>query len=187
MKKWSLKTITGLMLMSLLLIAFTPSAFAQKNKQKPRKGKVVHVPVKHYNKLPRHGAHVTVLPKKTIIVTHRSLNYHYLDGIFYRSITGSYVVTAPPIGIRVSVLPPNPYRVMVLGRPYYYYYGTYYVTVPNGGYEVVSAPVGAKIDALPDGYEIFELDGKVYYRLDETYYKAVVEPNGNVVYEVVRV
>ena len=70
---------------------------------------------------------------------------------------------------------------------YFYYYGIYYVSSQVGGYEVVEAPLGARIDALPDGYEIFELDSKVYYRLDDNYYKAVVEPNGNVVYEVVRV
>ena len=97
------------------------------------------------------------------------------------------MVTAPPIGIRVNVLPPNPFRVRLSGRAYFYYYGTFYTSLPSGGYEVVSPPLGARVDALPDGYEVFELEGLVYYRLDETYYKAVLEPNGNVAYEVVRV
>lgn len=181
--------MSGLVLMSLLLTAFAPTdTYAQRNNQKGKEKKVkVATPVKHYNKQPRRGAQVTALPKKTVVVTHRNSNYHYRDGIFYRPVNGSYVVAAPPIGIRVSVLPPNPFRVIISGRSYYYYYGTYYTPIPNGGYEVVGAPIGARIDALPDGYEVFELDGLVYYRLDETYYKAILEPNGNVVYEVVRV
>lgn len=189
MKKSNLKSTMGLALMSLFLIAFAPTdSFAQKDNHKNNsKKEKVTSPVKHYNKQPRRGAQVTAIPKNTKEVTHRNLNYHYHDGIFYRPVKGSYVVVAPPIGIRVSVLPPNPFRVIISGHSYYYYYGTYYVPAANGGYEVVGAPVGARIDALPDGYEVFELDGMVFYRLDETYYKAVLEPNGNVVYEVVRV
>ena len=189
MKKRNLKSIMSLALMGLLLTVFAPTdTFAQRdNRRDNNKKEKVVTPVKQYNKEPRRGAQVTALPKKTIVVTHRNNNYHYRDGVFYRPVNGSYVVSAPPIGIRVTVLPPNPYRVMISGPSYYYYYGTYYLPVQGGGYEVVSAPVGARVDALPDGYEVFELDGQVYYRLDETYYKAVLEPNGNVVYEVVRV
>ena len=100
---------------------------------------------------------------------------------------GTYIVSAPPIGIHISILPPNPYPVILSGRSYYYYYGTYYQAVNNGGYQIVAPPLGARVDALPDGYEVFEIEGVVYYRLDETYYKAFLEPSGYVTYEVVRV
>ena len=208
MKKRNSNSLMGLALMSLLLITFTPNdTFAQraqrekeiyaqssneakrknsKKRSKTKKQKVT-TPVKQYKKQPRRGAQVTSLPRKTVVVNHRNSNYHYRDGIYYRPVNGSYVVTSPPIGIRVNVLPSNPFRVRLSGRVYFYYYGTFYTSLPSGGYEVVNPPLGAKVDALPDGYEVFELEGFVYYRLDETYYKAVLEPNGNVVYEVVRV
>lgn len=188
MKKNPLKSVLGLVMMSLLLTIFTPTnTFAQRDARKAqnKKTKVV-TPVKQYSKQPRRGAQVTALPKKTVVVSHRNTNYHYDNGVYYKPVGSSYVVTRPPVGIRVSVLPPNPYRVILSGNPYYYYYGSYYVPFAGGGYEVVAPPVGARVDALPDGYEVFDMDGMVYYRLDETYYKAVVESNGRVVYEVVR-
>ncbi|WP_273444889.1 DUF6515 family protein [Neolewinella agarilytica] len=93
----------------------------------------------------------------------------------------------PPLGVRITSLPANlPYLRRGNNR-YYLYQGIYYLPVGSDVYEVVDAPVGAIIDRLPDDYETVELDGKVYYRLNETYYKAVLEANGNVVYEVIRV
>jgi len=201
MKKLNLNP--AILIMVLVVTFSSNSLFAQKNNQSDKREKVekrttttkvkatkktkAQTPVKHYSKQPRRGAQVTSLPRKTVVVKHRNTNYQYRDGIFYRPVNGSYVVAAPPRGIHVTNLPPKPFRILVSGSPYYYYYGTYYIDAPQGGYTVVDAPLGARIDALPDGYEVFELDGMVFYRLDETYYKAVVEPNGNVVYEVVRV
>ncbi len=191
MKKNNLKSILSLAIMSFLFIAFAPNdIFAQRKAvaRKVKNKKVVTPVSKQYAKQPRRGAQITKLPRKTTIVSYRNANYHYRNGIFYRPINGTYIVAAPPRGIRISVLPPNAHRIVIQGRsPYYYYYGTYYSPVSSGGYEVIDAPIGARVDALPDGYDVFELDGLVYYRLGDTYYKAVLEPNGNVIYEVVRV
>ncbi len=190
MKKNFLKTIGTVLVMGFLLTVFSPmNTYAQKKNhgKKPAKKVKVVTPVKHYNKLPHRGAQVTVLPTKNVLIRHGRYDYHFHNGVFYRPINGSFIVVAPPVGIRVSVLPPNPFHFKYMGLPYFYYYGTFYISHSSGGYEVVEAPIGARIDALPDGYEVFELDGKVYYRLDDTYYKAVIEDNGNVVYEVVRV
>ena len=188
MKIGNVKSIMSIVLMGLFLTAMAPTdMLSQSNRKKKTQKEKVVTPVKHYKQQPRRGAQVTVLPKKTVVVTHSNNKYHYRNGIYYRPVNGSYVVSAPPVGIRVKLLPPNPYKVWHSGRSYYYYYGTYYLPVNGNEYEVVSAPLGARIDALPDGYDVFELDGQVYYRLDETYYKAVIEDNGNVVYEVVRI
>ena len=190
MKKNNVKSILSLAMISFLFIAFAPNdIYAQQRApaRKVKKQKVV-TPVRSNSNQLRRGAQVTVLPKKSVAIAHRNTKYHYQNGIFYRPNNGRYIVTTPPIGIRITVLPPNPYRVVVPGRrsPYYYSYGTYYAPV-SGGYEVVDAPIGARVDALPDGYEEVQLDHMVYYRFDNIYYKAVVEPNGYVAYEVVRV
>ncbi len=184
-----LKTIGTAFLMGLILFVMVPSASAQKKIQVKKSSKKfkVETPVKQYKNLPHRGAEVTSLPGKATIVRHGQYSYHYYHGVFYRSMNGSYVVVAPPIGLRISLLPAGVYHLWYAGRPYYYYYGTFYTSHPDGDYQVVQAPLGARVDALPDGYELFELEGKIYYRLEETYYKAVLEDNGNVVYEVVRV
>ncbi len=190
MQSKNLKSIIGLALMSLFLFVFVSNeANAQRDNQRHKNGKKgkVETPIKHYSKQPRRGAQITQLPRKTVVVNYRNSNYHYRNGIFYRPVQNSFIVATPPIGIRVDILPPNPLRMSIRGFDYFYYYGTFYASIPRGGFEVVSPPVGAIVDALPNGYQVFELEGRVYYRLDETYYKAVVEANGNVVYQVVRV
>ncbi len=188
MKRIFLNSTLPIVLMGILL-AFAPTdTFGQHKARKVKsKKEVVVTPEKQYKKLPRQGARVTTPPQKTVIIRHGHYDYHFDKGVFYRTIGGSYVVVAPPVGIRVSVLPAAAYRLHYLNRPYFYYYGVFYTPLPDGAYEVVDAPIGARVDALPDGYEVFELDGRVYYRLGDTYYKAVVEDNGLVAYEVVRV
>ncbi len=182
------KTTGTAFLMCLILIAITPSAVAQQKIQVKKSPKIVKVvtPIKHYKKLPHRGAVVTSLPGRTTIIRHGQYSYHYYDGILYRPINSSYLIVAPPVGLRVSLLPVKAYHFLHGGRNYFYYYGTFYISHSDGDYEVVEAPLGARVDALPNGYELFELDGEVYYRLDDTYYKALPQDDGTVIYEVVR-
>ena len=39
----------------------------------------------HYKHLPRRGAVVTTLPSGVVIVKHRGSNFHYHNGVFYKS------------------------------------------------------------------------------------------------------
>ena len=107
----------GLAFIGLFLIPFAPNnIYAQRDNRKHKNKKdKVETPVRHYNKQPRRGAHVTKLPNKATVVRYQTSNYHYQDGIFYRPVNNSYVVTKPPLGIRVAVLPPKAYRVNLSG------------------------------------------------------------------------
>ena len=117
MNNRKVKSWMHLTLIALLLTVLAPySTYAQKKKVTKAK---VTTPVKHYKNVPRRGAQVTKLPKKSVVVTHQNTNYHYKNGVFYRPVNGSYVVSAPPIGLRVTALPPKPYKVMLAGHPYY--------------------------------------------------------------------
>ena len=59
------------------------------------------------------------------------------------------LVSAPPIGAIVTVLPFG-YRTIVIGEATYYYYGNVYYTVCPSGYVVVSAPaVNSNVVAVP--------------------------------------
>lgn len=175
--------------LAIMLLCFTLpiQAQAQRNQsRKPDRVKVINRSTS-VNKDGARGSKVAALPQNTKVLTHRNVNYHYRNGVYYRPTNGTYLVVNPPLGVRITSLPANlPYLRRGNNR-YYLYQGVYYLPVGNDVYEVVDAPVGAIIDRLPDDYETVELDGKVYYRLNETYYKAVLEANGNVVYEVIRV
>ena len=70
--------------------------------------------------------------------------------------------------------------------PYYYYNGTYYDDYQDN-YRVVAPPVGAVVESLPQGYETVVIDGETYYKVDNVQYKPVVQDNGEIWYEVIKV
>ncbi|MFA5272421.1 MAG: DUF6515 family protein [Candidatus Omnitrophota bacterium] len=78
--------------------------------------------------------------REVIYVGHNK--YHYRDGRFYRpSWFGlEFVVSAPPIGAVVAVLPYGHQTRAYRGTTYYYYNNIYYKNCP-GGYVVVPVPV----------------------------------------------
>ncbi len=76
------------------------------------------------------------------------------------------------------------------GKPYFYYYGTFYEQSGNSDYyETVTAPEEAIIDAIPDGYEIRKIEKEEYYFLGGTYYAQVPAPalKDKIGYEVVTI
>lgn len=124
-----------------------------------------------------------VRPAGARVVAYRGANYHLHGGVWYKPFRGKFVVFRPFAGIRIKVLPPNCYRFTARSRNYHYYYGTYYVHVPETDeYEVVAPPIGAKIDELPDDYTEETVDDKTYYVLDDTYYTYLEDEE---LYEVV--
>lgn len=71
-------------------------------------------------------------------------------------------------------------------NPYYYYNGTYYDEYESS-YRVVAPPVGAIVESIPEGYETIVIDGETYYKVDDVQYKPVVQDNGEIWYEVIKV
>jgi len=91
---------------------------------------------------PREGYVVRRLPERRHHIHYRDRNYFYLGGVWYQPSGASYIVTRPPIGIRVSVLPPYYTTVWFGGIPYYYANDVYYVWRPDLNiYEVAAPPV----------------------------------------------
>ena len=68
--------------------------------------------------------------------------YHYYDGNFYRPgwFGSEVIVSTPPIGAVVAVLPYGHQNRAYGGVTYYYYNNIYYKSCP-GGYVVVPVPV----------------------------------------------
>lgn len=114
------------------------------------------------------------------IIRHRGYDYSYYNGHYYRPQNGTYVIVAPPRGIRVNMIPSNFLTIMVGRRPYYYYDGVYYKQDPTvNDYEVVDPPMGAIVPELPqEDVRAVVINGKTYFEYDNILYKAVVTNEG---------
>lgn len=87
------------------------------------------------------GVMVERLPQRPIIVPHHGANYYFSGGIWYRPSGPRFIVTAPPIGVGISVLPPYYTTLWVGGIPYFYADGNYYSWRPSQrDYVVVEKP-----------------------------------------------
>jgi hypothetical protein len=75
---------------------------------------------------------------------------HYYPRVGYdvAALPAGYIVTRPPVGIVVPVLPPAYSTVYVGGAPYYYANDVYYTQAP-GGYAVAQPPADAQIAEAP--------------------------------------
>ena len=146
-----------------------------------------HLP---YAALPKWGSLNTVIPEGAEIVSHGVDTFYYKNGIFYTKNPKGYVITNAAPGVRIHGLPFG-YRIaMAKGKPYFYYYGTFYEQVNNTDYyETVIAPEEAIVDAIPLGYEIRKIEKEEYYFLGGTYYAQVPAPalKDKIGYEVVTI
>lgn len=188
-------------LMTLLLLLFTlpKKAKAQKRAVKIKRSRVVvhkrtrvrpvrarRVAHYRYRGFPRWGSTVRTVGTGYVGIRFGGIGYRFHKGVWYRPKGKRFVIARAPFGIRVRVLPRG-YRRFVLGtNTYFYYYGTYYMKVPDSEeYEVIQAPIGAEVDALPEGYEIVTVNDKEYYNFDGTYYEPRIDDNDGEYYEVV--
>ncbi len=92
------------------------------------------------------------------------------------------VVTRPRYrpGKLVVNLPPRNRRVIVRGRPYYYWGGVFYYRRPRG-YVVVGPPIGTIVPRLAIGFSTVWVGGLFYYYYGNVFYRRV--PAGYVVVE----
>ncbi|MBP5456139.1 MAG: hypothetical protein J6Y37_06540 [Paludibacteraceae bacterium] len=154
-----------------------------------KKLKPEHVsPAENYRNLPVRGSKVSKYKatKNAHYVRYGTTDYYYKKGVFYSydHVQKHYVVTRPPLGVRVDVIPQS--RIIYLNDVnYYYYYGVFYRRVATQ-YEVVAPPVGAIVESIPEGYEQIVVNGNTYYIVDGVQYKAVVY-HGEIWYEVIKI
>jgi len=103
----------------------------------------------HDHYYPRVGYGVAVLPTGNIALSYRGGGrYFFHAGVWYAPGPAGYIVTRPPVGIVVPVLPPAYSTVYVAGAPYYYANDVYYTQAP-GGYAVAQPPANAQIAEAP--------------------------------------
>lgn len=116
-------------------------------------------------------------------ISHRSGHYFYNHGNFYRHNAGRYTMVPAPLGIRVSVLPPNPWRVVIRGQHFFYSNGAFF-SHRNNCYQVTSAPVGAIVPSIPMRAQRLSINGREFFEFDQTIYQRIRTRRG-IAYEVV--
>ncbi len=139
-----------------------------------------------YSHLPSRNTVISSFSFPFITLNFGGYGYRYCDGVYYRPYNNVYRVVAPPIGIFINVLPFGYRRLYVNDNPYYYYNGTYYDEYKDS-YRVIAPPVGAIVESIPEGYETIVIDGETYYKVDDIQYKPVVQENGEIWYEVIKI
>lgn len=108
----------------------------------------------HNRYYPPPGLFVDRLPRDRIVVRHHDDHYFFDAGIWYRPSGSRFVVVVPPIGLRVSILPPFYTTLWVGGLPYYYADGVYYSWRPSErNYVVVEPPREADVVYQPPEQE----------------------------------
>ena len=117
-------------------------------------------------------------------ITVRNKQYYYNAGVYYNHGTQGYTVIAAPIGARIKILPAGYTRIVISGRPYFHYYGAYYLYDNDvDEYYVVACPAkAAQFDTvtLIDG-EVLEGrylggDGEtIDFQVDDDIYEIPVE------------
>ena len=138
----------------------------------------------YYNQ-PYRGQRIVSFHSSPYIVPYRGINYRYQSGYFYRPYGNYFQVMAPPIGIRINILPSG-YRQFNIGNnPYYYYNNTYYKPYANNTYEVVDAPMGASLPSLPTNSKAVVINGQKYFENEGTYYQEEIRNNNEMWYVVV--
>lgn len=139
-----------------------------------------------YSYLPRWNSVVASFSFPFSTITFGGYNYRYCDGVFYRPYNNAYRVCAAPVGIYINILPLGYRRIIVDDYPYYYYNGNYYEDYDDG-YRVIAPPVGAIVESIPEGYETIVIDGETYYKVDDVQYKPIINDDGEIWYQVIKV
>lgn len=143
-------------------------------------------PCWRYSYLPRYYSVINDFYYPFSTIFWGGINYRYCSGIYYAPFGASFRVVPPPFGININILPMGYETIYGFNQPYYYYNGTFYDDYENS-YRVVAPPVGAIVESIPDGYETITIDGETYYKVDNVQYKPVVQDNGEIWYQVIKV
>ena len=118
------------------------------------------------------GRVVKQLPQNHQVVVVDEATYFYHNGAFYSpGPVAGYVVTAPPVGAVVALIPAPRMELTSGGRTYYYYDGAFYCfKKKKNAYVVVAPPRGAVVESLPRGHTSLTVEGERRYIYDGVHY-----------------
>jgi uncharacterized lipoprotein YbaY len=139
---------------------------------------------------PRYGATVTQLPSRHRTVVYRGREYFCGDDdSFYLRINiggaFQFVLSRPPVGVRVRYVPDDCVIYSISGRRYYVHEDVYYAEAPSlfgpTEYVVVDPPLGAWITSLPSDHRVVVIGGERLIVIGDRHYRPVYQA-GTLVY-----
>lgn len=147
-------------------LAAAATSFAQHERfDRDRGGHVVFDDRYHHGRYyPRRGEFVRELPPGYRAYYHEGHPFFFVGGVWYAPGPGGFIVTVPPPGLVVSVLPPFATTVWLGGVPYYYANDVYYQWQPGmNSYEVVAPPPGADQPGAPPAAPASQAPGNDFF------------------------
>ncbi len=128
---------------------------------------------------------VVKLPSKSVAFRVNGVNYYRNGSKYYILKNSKYVLTVPPFGLRVSIIPALHTIFKFNNVNYYCSDGVIYAPTSNDQFEVVQPQVGMVIPELPvvNVSEVV-IDGMVYFEFDNILYKQIPTTSG-LQYEVI--
>ncbi len=118
----------------------------------------------HNRYYPKRGHVLKKLPHNHRAIKHRNNNYYFYGGTWYRPAVNGFVVSVPPVGLALPVLPYYYTTVWVGSTPYYYADGVYYLwQAEKRVYIVADPPPEEKVvphDKIPDQLFIYPKKGQ---------------------------
>lgn len=174
-----------LLSLSLLLLVATSTDASSANYRRESNSKT-----SSKNVAPSKGAVVVVkdskqktiskLPsKKYTMVQHKGVSYYKSNNKYYKIIGGKYVLTTPPKGFRVSVLPALYTTFMFNNIKHFCAEGIVYKSVGANSYEVVEPQMDMLVPELPEfNVRQVNIDGTIYFEFEGTLYKQVPTASG---------
>jgi hypothetical protein len=110
-----------------------------------------HYHNRHY---PARGEYIRTVPRRSKVVVHAGIQYHYFGGVWYRPYQSRFIIVSPPIGAIVPFLPPYYTIIWVGGTPFYYANDVYYAH-RRDSYVVVAPPQGEVSKVAPSSGQLF--------------------------------
>ncbi|MFD1552867.1 hypothetical protein DNU06_08115 [Putridiphycobacter roseus] len=191
-----MKTTLKITLAILLLIGFSSTGIAQKNKPNQKtnnKAKNKAAPVHktspvnrskvQYKSAPKKVVTVRNIPNNAVKVKHNGQTIFYTNNKFYRQNAGRYIPAIPAKGFRIKTLPVG-YTVIVHNNRNFYYQNGIYFIQSNKEYEVINPELGTIVSQLPADSEKVVIDGFTYFEYNNVLYEKI-QMNGTRAYEVI--
>ncbi|MFI3280021.1 MAG: DUF6515 family protein [Rikenellaceae bacterium] len=122
---------------------------------------------------------VNKVPSKAVTVRANGNNYYRNGSRYYKYVNSRYVLTMPPFGLRVSIIPALHSIFRYNNLNYYCADGVIYRSTSNDQFEVVQPQVGMIVPELPvvNVSEVV-IDGMVYFEFEGILYKQVPTQSG---------
>lgn len=128
---------------------------------------------------------VSKLPSKSVTVRLKGVDYYRSGSKYYKKVGLRYVLTPPPFGLRVSIIPAIHTIIRFNNINYYCAEGVIYRPTSGDEFEVVEPQIGMVVPQLPEvNVQEVIIDGKIYFEFDNILYKQIPTTSG-LQYEVI--